>query len=122
MKLLMVTFAFLMSAQTYALTCTSESDSAKKIQLEVITNGLVKAEASTNQTTDVFAGTVDHSSFQDVYSLYNQDGELSQLVVQTFSIGTNFCRTRVCDQFPTDPKLTAKLTNAEGEDEYFKCL
>ena len=120
MKALALLMGILISGQTLALTCTSEVNSAKKLKIEQLHGNLVKAEAYIRTTTDVFAGSVEKSFFfEDVYTLYNQEGVQHSLIVsKTPSFPT--CRARVCHD-PSPSEITAKLTSGE-ENEYFTCL
>ena len=124
MKTLLAVALLFMSANTFALVCSSEDVPAKKLELTAKHNNMVAGETYVRVQENIFAGTVKHGFFSDVYSLFNHKGESFTFTLQQNPI--QHCRLRVCPgPGPLDPevgKLSFLDESGESVDEYFECL
>ncbi|MGI4991986.1 hypothetical protein ACRXCV_05125 [Halobacteriovorax sp. GFR7] len=125
-KLLFLLLFSAFSAQAYV--CTSDANPTTKFIFNYEGNQLFsgKIVESTNASIahEVFVGkSVKFGYPTNIYELYNQEGEKLELSMKFPPISGGHCRARVCPPLPPQSKIIiAKLTDSEGNDEYFNCL
>jgi hypothetical protein len=124
MKRILMIITLLTSASSFALTCTSDENSVKKITLTDLHYNLVQGSESERVVGKVFAGKKTGGYFITNYELFDQNGEFAEFTVNTNppDIGSH-CRARVCpSQIPQNKLKMGKLIIEGKQDEYFTCI
>jgi len=126
MKTFFLAMALLPCFSSFALTCTSHDDQAKKLQLnnpfETYVQGMILADKIDHLYVGTFKAAPEIDSLLTNYTLYNQHGKKHQFNLKEKISGGHFpCRARVClnDHFITK---VGKLIQEGQDDEYFDCI
>ncbi|OUR93506.1 hypothetical protein A9Q84_18715 [Halobacteriovorax marinus] len=124
MKTIILGITLLLSAQSFALTCTSEDNAEKHLIIEKAQGDKVKGQTFVKATLNLFVGTMSSTFLEENYTLFNQNGEKFSFLLKKNTPIFHGCRTRVCHTpFETEEVIQkGKLTTEDGEDEYYKCI
>jgi hypothetical protein len=124
MKRIFMIMTLLTSSSSFALTCTSEEDPSKKLQLVELGSNKISGQLIEKKLSSVYAGTKESNFSQVNYDLYDQSGQVVEFSLLKMPPSTGgHCRARVCpSHFPSKTSQSGKLVIKGEADEYFTCI